>query len=268
MSRLNTDTLKDIISQVGLLQAVHDIPASELPPGTSLPGLVHYWKKAKALFGSVADYDDSDSTQARGLFAKDFRLLGSSGQPLSWSSGPTLEKRFELSVSGKYQWTASGSGTDEFYLEADGGGDPGLSGKPAKFLEAGTEVTEGSAPGSLSADEWSYGDNDSLGFSTIYYRHTSGSDPDGSSPQATFSEANQPTFTTDDTLYMEAGVSDPDSGSVTITVVWDDGGTETGTSNSNSYSSAGTYYVWTYAVSDANEKVLAKFLDKVVVSAP
>lgn len=79
--------------------------------------------------------------------------------------------------SADFQWTASGSGTNEYYLEAAGGGDPGIDNEPGKSLADGSELTPGSA-GSLAAGEWDWADNDTLGFSTVYVRLSDGADPD------------------------------------------------------------------------------------------
>lgn len=75
-----------------------------------------------------------------------------------------------------YKWTASGSGTSEYYLELAAGGDPGLT-APATVQEGGAEMSPGTA-GSLLAGEWDFGDNDALGYSTVYVRLADGADPD------------------------------------------------------------------------------------------
>lgn len=78
----------------------------------------------------------------------------------------------------KYQWTVSGSGTDEYYVELAGGGAPGFIATPPTsngVYTNSTARTKGTL-GSLAANEWGYGNNDSLGFSTVYVRI--GSDPD------------------------------------------------------------------------------------------
>lgn len=80
--------------------------------------------------------------------------------------GPTLHK-----------WTASGSGTDEYYLELLAGGDPSISSSIISVYEGDVIMTEATV-GSLSAGEWDLGDNDSLGFTTLYVRLTGGEDPD------------------------------------------------------------------------------------------
>jgi hypothetical protein len=86
--------------------------------------------------------------------------------------------RDDLTDSATYQWTASGSGTNEYYLQASGGGDPSISSQPAGVILDDSIITEGTA-GSLTDHQWDYGDNDSLGYSTIYVRDDSG-DPDSS----------------------------------------------------------------------------------------
>jgi len=79
--------------------------------------------------------------------------------------------------SASYQWTLSGSGTNEYYLEASGGGDPEID-QPDDVLENDVAMSAGTV-GSLSAGEWDWGDNDSLGFDTVYVRLSDSTDPDG-----------------------------------------------------------------------------------------
>jgi hypothetical protein len=76
-----------------------------------------------------------------------------------------------------YRWVASGSGTSEYYLELAGGGNPGFVAAPSAVYANGSAVTSGT-PGSLAAARWGYGDNDTLGFSTIYIRLSDSTDPD------------------------------------------------------------------------------------------
>lgn len=68
-------------------------------------------------------------------------------------------------------WTISGSGVNEYYYTG-----PEME-KPDGVVLDGSEVTEGT-PGSLSQGQWGYGDNDSLGYSTIYVRLSDDTDPD------------------------------------------------------------------------------------------
>ncbi len=76
-----------------------------------------------------------------------------------------------------YRWTLSGSGTNEFFLELAGGGDPLVAEEPDNVQENGSNMVNATL-GSLAAGEWDYGDNDTLGFSTIYVRLTDDADPD------------------------------------------------------------------------------------------
>jgi len=79
-------------------------------------------------------------------------------------------------VNATYKWTASGNGTDEFYCELSGGGDPSLN-EPDGVEENTVAMTEGTL-GSLAAGQYDYGDNDTLGYSTVYVRLADGADPD------------------------------------------------------------------------------------------
>ena len=87
----------------------------------------------------------------------------------------TKTTRVVLAGSSEYSWTLSGSGTANYYLLKDGG-DPAITDKPDDILLSDVSISEGTL-GSLNADEWAYGDNDSLGFSTVYLRITGDTDP-------------------------------------------------------------------------------------------
>jgi hypothetical protein len=105
-------------------------------------------------------------------------------------------------VNSTYKWTASGAGTNEYYCELTGGGDPSLT-QPTRLNQGGSESTLGTL-GSLAAGEWGYGDNDTLGYSTVYVRLSDGSDPDaGAIHYVQTGTGNQLTFAssvTDGTL--------------------------------------------------------------------
>jgi hypothetical protein len=75
-----------------------------------------------------------------------------------------------------YKWTLSGSGSGEYHLELVAGGDPGLM-APSLLLEDSVEIPK-AALGSLTPSTWNYGDNDGLGYSTIYVRLSDSTDPD------------------------------------------------------------------------------------------
>lgn len=72
-----------------------------------------------------------------------------------------------------YKWTASGT-SSEWYCELSAGGDPSIIG--ANILYADGTLYDKATVGSLSAGEFGYGDNDTLGYNTIYVY--SATDPD------------------------------------------------------------------------------------------
>ena len=83
-----------------------------------------------------------------------------------------LETSIDIAEAGDYKWTVSGSGTNEYYLQIDAGGTPGLQ-SPDWVEEDGTAYTIGTI-GSLAVSEWAFGDNDTLGYNTLYVRLSSG----------------------------------------------------------------------------------------------
>jgi parallel beta-helix repeat protein len=76
-----------------------------------------------------------------------------------------------------YKWTLSGSGTNEYYLEAAAGGNPNIN-EPDDVAEDNSLMTE-AIVGTLSAGEWDWGNNDTLGYNTVYVRLSDSTDPDG-----------------------------------------------------------------------------------------
>jgi len=79
-------------------------------------------------------------------------------------------------VSATYKWTASGKGTTEYYCQLAAGGDPSLN-EPGGIKINNVSATEGTV-GTLTAGKWAYGDNNSLGYNTVYVRLSDGTDPD------------------------------------------------------------------------------------------
>uniref|UniRef100_A0A6M3K193 Uncharacterized protein n=1 Tax=viral metagenome TaxID=1070528 RepID=A0A6M3K193_9ZZZZ len=93
---------------------------------------------------------------------------------------PWAEYEFYRNIltTSTYKWTASGSGTNEYYVQTAAGGDPGFLAQPDFITLENIKIDEGTA-GSLGDHEWDYGDNDTLGYNTVYVRDNSG-DPDSS----------------------------------------------------------------------------------------
>lgn len=79
-----------------------------------------------------------------------------------------------------YSWTASGSGTGEYYLRTAASGDPGIAdpGTTTGAITGGDANFANGTAGSLAASQFDYGDNDTLGYSTIYVRLADDADPD------------------------------------------------------------------------------------------
>ena len=129
---------------------------------------------------------------------------GASGNPIIYTndsaeaSRPTISAAADL-TSSTYKWTASGSGTNEYYCELAGGGDPSI-GDPTDVWTDNSRGTEGTA-GALTDGQYDYGDNDTLGYSTVYYRSDAG-DPDTLSIQIEAAQANNPIVATGDD-YLE-----------------------------------------------------------------
>ena len=100
------------------------------------------------------------------------------------NSGKTLAslKGNHIHIAGKaiggntlFQWNASTAVPGAYYLQALGGGNPNWTTKPTIFWMNKTFVLENtSLP--AGANSWTYGDKDSLGYSTIYVRFGAESD--------------------------------------------------------------------------------------------
>lgn len=94
-----------------------------------------------------------------------------------WKDGQRVYSgELDIVESGTYQWTASGSGTNEYYLELSGGGNPSIT-EPDYVTENGVELPADTI-GSLKVGSWVWGDNDTLGYDTVYIRLTDEVDPD------------------------------------------------------------------------------------------
>ena len=74
-------------------------------------------------------------------------------------------------VTGSGHWTASASGTNEYFYTA------AVNSEPDNVYENAVAMVAGIV-GSLAAGEWVYADNDTIGSSRIYVRLTDDADPD------------------------------------------------------------------------------------------
>lgn len=106
------------------------------------------------------------------------RGMGRSVSSIRIDSGFSGSTDADLSIRrASYAWAASGSGTSEYYLlRAADNGNPVIS-EPSSVKANSSALASGTV-GSLTAGQWDYADNDSLGFSTIYVRLSDSTDPD------------------------------------------------------------------------------------------
>jgi hypothetical protein len=74
-----------------------------------------------------------------------------------------------------YKWVESSTSNEWYIVNSSDAGDPNV-GEPTNIVVDTVSYTEGTV-GSLAADEYDYGDNDTLGFNTIYIYSTT--DPNG-----------------------------------------------------------------------------------------
>lgn len=107
---------------------------------------------------------------------------GKPGRPVTWGAyGVGVDPIFDAGQSlmaPTYKWTASGGGTNEWYCELIGGGDPSFTQTPYELMVDNERMYPGTI-GALDDHAWGYGDGDALGYSTVYFRDDTG-DPDGS----------------------------------------------------------------------------------------
>jgi hypothetical protein len=156
-------------------------------------GDVRSFSESDPIDDRIVDYWDSDTALA-GYYPDDGQYwlvmpnyhrvlvahtkLKVSDPTEQFSRYPWAEYEFykDVLTSASYRWTLSSSGTNEYYCEAVGGGDPSILTQPDFITMDGKVLTEGTL-GSLGDHQWDYGDNDGLGFNTPYVRDESG-DPD------------------------------------------------------------------------------------------
>lgn len=135
--------------------------------------------------GARAVVDPSSSLTGPTLTLAYSHYAASDNQdPLSggFQSGETLTEYVygRLLVGGEYIWVQSGSGTNEYYVRTNqGGGDPGFGGITITSLKEDTNAVTWAAGtiGALGLREYALGDNDGLGYTTLYVRLANEVDP-------------------------------------------------------------------------------------------
>jgi len=141
--------------------------------------ITDHWASSTA----IAEYNPFDGHYLLCMPSYHGVLIGHTKTPTVDPTGmgsryPWSEYEFYKNIlsSSTYKWTASGSGTSEYYVELAAGGDPSISTQPDFITLDSENITEGTA-GSLDDHGWDYGDNDTLGYNTVYIRDDTG-DPD------------------------------------------------------------------------------------------
>ena len=139
--------------------------------------------------GSIAVCDILDDFAAVGPIASGSWAMGGSpnsaltpnikepvGAICTITSSNGSEILTDISRLGVNWWAPSGSGTDEYYLLNTATGAYTTT-KPGKIYEDNISSVEGTL-GSLGVKQWAWGNNDALGYNTIYVRGSAGADPD------------------------------------------------------------------------------------------
>ena len=150
-----------VFDKKGSIKSFYGYRASGASVGSEILGLFPLYLSSQSylvrMYGSAVEYT-TDPLAAS----------------VSWTNIETFNG-ISLVASG-YRWLASGSGTNNYYLDLSGGGNPNIE-QPDTLLENGVAMSSGTL-GALTAGQWAYGDSDSLGYNTIYVRLTGSTDPD------------------------------------------------------------------------------------------
>ncbi len=94
---------------------------------------------------------------------------------LTGSGGSEAKSNLLDHAAASDDWLASGSGTNEYYIVNTAAFFPAA--EPDKLYENAVEMVK-STVGTLGIAQWAWGDNDALGYDTIYVRLSDGTDPD------------------------------------------------------------------------------------------
>lgn len=124
----------------------------------------------------------------------------------------------EFDYTALTSWTASGSGTDEYYYSG------AAINEPAYVTVDGSVATEG-ALGSLAAGQFGWGDNDTIGHDTVYARLAAGTSP-GSTDVYYFITDTQTLLTAatdEETILLHMMINNYSSDDASVTVEHTDG---------------------------------------------
>jgi len=125
------------------------------------------------------------NSEFHGAFAT--KVAGTAASPITITSDTgkaTCTTAWLVESGGTFDWTASGT-AGEFYV-TQSSGDPGIGVEPYliavgaasdEFDDLTRIFANSKTPGSLASGEFGYGDADTLGYNTVYYKPASGSTP-------------------------------------------------------------------------------------------
>lgn len=144
----------------------------EKTPGFRYLGRAKYGDRATRVVELERDADTVNALEFGDRYVRIWKDRYNVLQPATVTGADRLQI-----IGSTFVWVASASGTNEWYLTSQHGGPPDIFGEPAdlrRFTPPSAEVTRSpGAIGSLAVGEWGWGDNDELGFPTIYVRDLS-----------------------------------------------------------------------------------------------
>lgn len=150
--------------------------------GTARASITGYTSSTEVIVDVIDDFTDT-SAIASGSWklngSPSASIVPSKNSPVGaictiTSQGDT-EAMTDLIVDSENCWTASGSGTNEYYLAQAASCYRATI--PDKLYIDDDEASSG-VLGTLGTDQWGWGDNDTLGYDTIYVRLGTTNDPD------------------------------------------------------------------------------------------
>jgi len=136
------------------------------------------WPEPVPYYGALSIIDDNETPRMLLEDRNDDRIWeDATYDRVEFQKPAFTDKYFTDSLrSVDYRWVLSAAGTNEYYVEKLNGGDPNLD--QPKNVEIGTLNTPLGTLGALLPGYWGWGDNDALGFNTVYVRLPDNTDPD------------------------------------------------------------------------------------------
>ena len=126
--------------------------------------------------------DEGGDFVGTGTYVFNVPSSGSSGSPITYAAKdgdtPVIDGADDLTTAA-HLWTES-STSGEFYVRTSGGGDASIVDPQAIKMGSTYVIVEGYSAGSLNDLEAAFGDNDGLGYNTLYVRDDTNGNPETS----------------------------------------------------------------------------------------